>query len=80
MSDNFGGNQLNVFDSTDKSYEEVIYQYKKPPLSSEMNLNGRISSSQNRQNTGTILPSGWLSVGKIVDELSEASEIGRAHV
>jgi len=75
MSDNLG--ELNsahrVLDSTNRSFESVIYQYQKPPLSSEVNLNGSIDSVRTQGIVDALAPSGWLSVGQITDSSSPSS-------
>lgn len=65
MSDNLGNNQLNVLDPDYRNWEEVIYQKKKPPLSSEMNLNGRVMARRGRELVSDIMPSGWAITGDI---------------
>ena len=71
MSDNLGPNQTRVLDSTSANFESVVYQKRKPPLSSETNLGGGISAGREQQNLQALVPSGWLSVGQIIDGVTQ---------
>ena len=71
MSDNFGPNQTRVIDSSNRSFESVIYQFKKPPLSSEVNFTGTLSSDHAREVSQSVMPSGWEVVGNIFDNAVE---------
>lgn len=70
MSDYLGPNQTRVLDSTNRNFESITYQQKKPPLSSEVNLTGKIDAERNQNTIKATLPSGWLSVGQIRDNVS----------
>ena len=71
MSDNLGPNQSRVIDPTDRSFESVVYQYHKPPLSSEANLVNALSSDQVRDVKRSLTPSGWEVIGQIRDDVAE---------
>jgi hypothetical protein len=71
MADNLGPNQPRVFDPTNRSFESVVYQWKKPPLSSEANLVESISSMQGRDSARSLMPSGWDIVGQLRNETPE---------
>ena len=75
MSDNLGPlNSLHrVLDSTNRNFESVIYQYQKPPLSSEVNLTGSIDSVRSQEVLQALTPSGWLAVGSIKDSTDAVS-------
>jgi hypothetical protein len=65
MSDNLGPNQTRVLDLTNRSFESVVYQRKKPPLSCEVNLTGSLASSHAQDLSKFMAPSGWDVVGSI---------------
>ena len=67
MSDNLGLNQTRVLDPTDRSFESVVYQKKKPPLSCEVNLEGRLAADFGRGNARR-LPSGWEVLGNSISD------------
>lgn len=67
MSDNLGPNQTRVLDYEDRSFEKVVYQRKKPPLSSEVNLTGDVASNHSQNLAQFLLPSGWGIVGDLKD-------------
>lgn len=73
MSDNLGINQTRVLDSADRSFDQVVYQKRKPPLSCEVNFTGRLSSDQARSVARMSIPSGWEIVGPVLDGASEAT-------
>lgn len=73
MSDYLGPNQTRVLDSTNRSFESITYQARKPPLSSEVNLGGRLSSDQMRDIVRNMHPSGCAIVGRIRDNISASS-------
>ena len=72
MSDNFGTNQSRVLDATNRSFDMLIYQYKKPPLSSEVNLTGSVFNEKSKDLINFMCPSGWAAVGTIRENLSES--------
>jgi hypothetical protein len=69
MSDYLGPNQTRVLDSTNHSFESITYQKQKPPLSSEVNLGGKIDAERTQQIVQTFVPSGWSVVGQIRDDV-----------
>lgn len=71
MSDNLGPNQTRVLDSSNRSFESVIYQRKKPPLSCEVNLTGNLAVGHAQDVFRSTTPSGWTVVGNIRDNFSE---------
>ena len=71
MSDYLGPNQTRVLDSEGRSFESITYQKRKPPLSSEVNLGGKLSSEHAREGMRFNVPSGWAQVGQILDDESE---------
>jgi hypothetical protein len=73
MSDYLGPNQTRVLDSTNRYFEEIIYQKKKPPLSCEVNLNGKISAERDQDILKYIGPSGWSAIGQLKNGVSESS-------
>ena len=72
MSDYLGPNQTRVLDYDNRSFEKVVYQRKKPPLSSEVNLTGDIASEHSQNLAQFLLPSGWGIVGELRDGTSES--------
>jgi len=77
MSDYLGPNQTRVLDSTNRSFESITYQNRKPPLSSEVNLTGKIDAERSQMTVQAMLPSGWASVGQIKENiLASACKVG----
>lgn len=70
MSDYLGPNQSRVLDTENRNWESVIYQWRKPPLSSEYNLSGKIPSEDARLNMKYLIPSGWAIDGNFKDGIS----------
>jgi hypothetical protein len=68
MSDYLGPNQTRVLDSNDRSFETVIYQRKKPPLSCEGNLEGNLVAHHSQDIVQWVTPSGWDTVGILKDD------------
>jgi len=73
MSDYFGPLQTRVLDSTGYSYDQVIYQYKKPPLSCEVNLTGSVVWQKAKDISNFLCPSGWVIVGTLRDQVAETA-------
>ena len=71
MSDYLGPNQTRVLDSDYRSFEGVVYQKRKPPLSSEATFSNKVASENSRLDLATVMPSGWLVTGDIRDNDSE---------
>jgi hypothetical protein len=68
MADNLGPNQTRVLDSANTSFESVVYQKKKPPLSCEENLAYALTSDHVRSAMHASMPSGWEVIGTIQDD------------
>lgn len=71
MSDYLGPNQTRVLDDTNRSFESVVYQRKKPPLSSEVNLTSDLASIHAQDVAKLVVPSGWAVIGDLKDETPE---------
>jgi hypothetical protein len=71
MSDNYGPKQSIFLDPTDRSFESVVYLWKKPPLSPEANLVESLSSDQARGVSTSIFPSGWEIIGPKYNNMAE---------
>jgi hypothetical protein len=67
MSDNLGPNQTRVLDSENRNFESVVYQRRKPPLSSEVNLGGKVDTERVQLAVKSLMPSGVSVVGTIKD-------------
>lgn len=73
MSDNLGPNQTRVLDANNRSFESVVYQRKKPPLSCEWNLTNNLASVHPQDVARFAVPSGWAIVGNLKDNATEAN-------
>jgi hypothetical protein len=73
MSDYLGPNQPRVLDTTDRNYESVVYQRRKPPLSCEVNLGGKIDEERTQLVVKGLMPSGVLAVEAIQDGADASS-------
>ena len=73
IPDDLGPNQTRVLDSANRSFESVVYQRKKPPLSCETNLTGNLAAKHAQEVFQAVSPSGWSVVGSLRDEQSESS-------
>jgi hypothetical protein len=71
MSDNFGSGQNRVLNVDNRSLDNIVFQYKRPPLTSEWNLINQIGNEKIQNITKVMLPSGWLSVEDIKQDVSE---------
>lgn len=67
MSDNFGSDQSRVLTVSDRSFDQVVFQDRRPPLTSEWNLINQISDFKTQQSIKVDQPSGWVKVGDIKD-------------
>ena len=72
MADNFGDQQNRVLSVTQRSLDNVVFQYRKPPLTSEWNLINQISNEKIQEITKASYPSGWMTVGEILQDWSES--------
>lgn len=71
MADYLGPNQTRVLDTDNRSFEEVVAQKRKPPLSSEHNLSEKLASERTRLQSKYLTPSGWAVVGGLKQSVSE---------
>lgn len=71
MADYFGPEQNRVLEVKNRNIDNVVFQYKKPPLSSEWNLINQISNEKIQNLTKFSIPSGWLYVEDIFENISE---------
>jgi hypothetical protein len=65
VSDNFGPEQPVVRNPDNKNWDQVVFQHKKPALSSEWNLAGQISEQKSQSVSKSFAASGWLNVGSV---------------
>jgi len=72
MSDYLGPNQTRVLDEGRRSWESVVYQRKKPPLSCEWNLTSNLASVHAQDVARMAVPSGWAMVGNLKDDTPES--------
>jgi hypothetical protein len=73
MSDSLGLNQTRVLETKDRNFESITYQKRKPPLSSELDLGGKIDADRASGLTRFHVPSGFGVVGRILDAPSTMS-------
>ena len=74
-TDDLGVNQTRVLDPTNRSFESVVYQRKKPPLSCEVNLTSRLASDHARDVFGAMCANGWNNIGSIKDDVLESEAL-----
>lgn len=67
MADNLGLNQTRVLDTAERNFESVTYQRKKPPLSCEVNLTGKLAAEHVQNSFSGVGTSGWACIGSIKD-------------
>lgn len=72
MSDYLGPSQTRVLDEDGRSWESVVYQRKKPPLSCEWNLTSNLASVHAQDVVRMAVPSGWAMVGNLKDGVTES--------
>jgi len=75
MSDNFGPNQSRVLDVVERSLDNVVFQHRRPPLSSEWNLINQISNQKAQDLLKLNMPSGFVSVSDILQDFPESHSI-----
>ncbi len=75
MSDYLGQNQTRVLDDDNRSFESVVYQRKKPPLSCEWNLTSNLAVVHSQSVARAAFPSGWGMVGNLKDGAAEATSL-----
>lgn len=73
MSDNFGTGQSRVLSVNDRSLDQVVFQDRRVPLTSEWNLINQISDFKTTEAVKINQPSGWLRVGEIKDSGATSS-------
>lgn len=73
MADFFGTEQNRVLDVKDRSLDNVVFQYKHPPLTSEWNLINQIGNEKIQNLAKMSLPSGWMNVGEIFQDSDESN-------
>jgi hypothetical protein len=67
MSDNFGPSQSRVLSVDNRSLDQVVFQDRRVPLTSEWNLINQISDFKSSEAVKVNQPSGWIHVGDIKD-------------
>ena len=78
MSEYLGPLQTRVLDSTNRNFDMVVYQKRKPPLSCEEVLTGVIASDKARDIQKYLGPSGWNVVGSIKDNFPLSAPVSEA--
>jgi hypothetical protein len=73
MSDFYGNEQNRVLDVKDRNLDNVVFQYKHPPLTSEWNLINQIGNEKIQNLAKMSLPSGWLHIDDILQDASESN-------
>jgi hypothetical protein len=73
MSDFFGNEQNRVLDVKDRNLDNVVFQYKHPPLTSEWNLINQIGNEKIQNLSKMSLPSGWLHIDDILQDIPESN-------
>jgi hypothetical protein len=68
MADNFGPEQPRVLNVQHRSLDNVVFQYRKPPLTAEWNLINQISNEKIQEISKASYPSGWLTVGEVLQD------------
>ena len=71
MADFFGSEQNRVLNVKDRNLDNVVFQYKHPPLTSEWNLINQIGNEKIQNLAKMSLPSGWLAVDNLYQDLPE---------
>jgi hypothetical protein len=72
MADNFGTGQNRVLTVKDRSIDNVVFQYKRPPLTSEWNLINQVSNEKIQDVVKVCIPSGWLNINDILQDATES--------
>lgn len=73
MADNFGSGQNRVLDVKDRNLDNVVFQYRHPPLTSEWNLINQIGNEKVQNLSKISLPSGWMHVDDIYQGAFEST-------
>jgi len=72
MAEYFGDQQTRVLDVKDRNLDNVVFQYRHPPLTSEWNLINQIGNEKIQSLAKASLPSGWLHIDDILQDPVEA--------
>lgn len=67
MADNFGNQQSRVVSPLERNWDQTVFLSGVPFLTSELNLIGQIGSLKSQESLSTIVPSGWMKIGDIID-------------
>lgn len=65
MSDNFGPNQDRVLDVIGRNLDNVVFQERIAPLTSENNLVNQVGNLKAQEAVQSVYPSGWLTIDDI---------------
>lgn len=72
MADNFGTGQNRVLTVKDRNIDNVVFQYKRPPLTSEWNLINQVSNEKIQNIVKVSIPSGWLNINDVLQDATES--------
>lgn len=72
MADNFGSGQPRVLTVDDRSLDNIVFQYRRPPLTSEWNLINQIGSQKVQDAVRVSLPSGWRTTAGVLQDKAES--------
>lgn len=75
MADNLGNGVSRVLTPEQTQYEQVIFQWDRPPLDSEWNLVQQLEDLKLRTSVLRSMPSGWLGNGTLASEVYETSAL-----
>ncbi len=67
MADNFGNQQPRVVSPLERSWDQTVFLSGVPFLTSELNLIGQINSLKSQESLNSIVPSGWMKIGDVID-------------
>jgi hypothetical protein len=73
VSDNFGNNASRVLDVSDKSWDDIVFKERVPPLSSDWTGVNQIASLKSQDAARVNLPSGWVQAGSILQTEDSSS-------
>lgn len=60
MAEDFGPGVSRTLDAVKRAFRNLVWQKKKPPLDSELNLMGQVASEELRESIRAVMPSGFL--------------------
>ena len=75
MSDNYGPNQSRVLNVINRGLDNVVFQDRRPPLTSEWNLINQISNQKTQDISKLVYPSGWMQIEGVSQEYDELSAL-----